>query len=673
MSKRIREQNDTQNAATAPQKEPKKTASTEAQPLALSGAQRAIPVVLFALAIFVTLCFFMQNTGTVGRVINQVLLGLFSFTAYLIPVLLALHAIFYASDVQKKRRLSRLIFSVLTLVFLSSIVYAVEFFGEDAPFTPAKYYTRGMERSGGGFVGSVVAYAITKVFGSVGLIIIALLVLALYVTFFFSKEDSTLVRFALKCLTAILTFFSLIERGIKWLLSGGERRKERKRERSVVQQQRELLDDEFFDVDNGLAELQIPALGISEVRDARSVEANPTLREKVIHGDTVHTSPSYTSPLEETVGESEYEAFVIDPTIQTDTAAQRRGEMPIPSESDTADAPKVSTSQAEAPARTYTPEREKPSQQTATREAPTQSASVGVGRATGISGIQDFDAGDVFTSDFDPFDIERNRALARRGALEQPKEGTAALHESIEDITEEQIERMRRRQEFERRKAQVRAQSEAPETSFTFDLGTPTAQSPAELELPESYAPSADVSQKPKISSFTFDLGTQNASAASAGADVFTVTIDKTPKAPESSRAYTAEAESTPACADSASPLSGESFDFSTPAEDDDPFRRIADLVARGEHPELARRETAEAISQQPKPDAPNTQTAPEDVSPIGTILREFETEQGLRSEGAPEVRPFIPGEWTTSGFHEQNARPTLEVRREIIEEPSSS
>ena len=55
MSKRIREQNDTQNAATAPQKEPKKTASTEAQPLALSGAQRAIPVVLFALAIFVTL------------------------------------------------------------------------------------------------------------------------------------------------------------------------------------------------------------------------------------------------------------------------------------------------------------------------------------------------------------------------------------------------------------------------------------------------------------------------------------------------------------------------------------------------------------------------------------------------------------------------------------------
>ena len=672
MSKKIQGRNDRQNAANTPPKEPKKAPPAEGEITTLKGAQRAVPVVLFALAIFVTLCFFMENTGTVGRVFNEVLLGLFSFTAYLIPVLLMLHAIFYASDVQKKRRLSRLVFSVLTLVFLSSVVYAVEFFGQDVPFTPGEYYTRGTERAGGGFVGSVVAFAITKVFGSVGLIIIALLVLALYVTFFFSKEGSTLVRFGLKCLTAVLTVLSLIERGIKWLLSGDERRKEKKRERTAVQQQRELLDDEFFDVDNGLCELQIPALGISQVRDARSVEENPTLHERVIHEDVVHTGASYSSPLEETVSESVYEAFIVDPEIQredapsahtaphaqgvaqaeTATESPLQSEAPSPADNSAPQAPPRAT--CEQP---YTP----PSNASVPpHNEPSRSAPL----------MQDLDAEDVFTSDFDPFDIERNRAFARRTTpTKSAGSSPAAFHESIENISEEEIEQLRRRQEFERRKAQMKAKSEqTPRESFTFDLGTSNGEGSPELELPTAYSPDPEVVPKPKLSSFTFDLGTPHASAASAGADAFTVTIDKTPKTPieesEQVPGYGQSPTASAASSQTAPEGARGSFDFTSCAEEDDPFRRIADLVASGEHPELSRREEPKS---EPKPEL----VRQEDTSPIGTILREFETEQGMRNEDKPEVRPFVPGEWTTSGFHAQNERPTLEVRHEIIEEPA--
>ena len=122
-----------------------------------SGFHKAVPVILVAVAIFITLCFFTQNTGTVGRLFASLLMGLFAGGAYLIPVLLLIHAIFYISDIEEKRLLSRVIFSLVALVTLSSVIYTLGAFGKDLPFTPLEYYASGVNGIGGGFIGSVLA------------------------------------------------------------------------------------------------------------------------------------------------------------------------------------------------------------------------------------------------------------------------------------------------------------------------------------------------------------------------------------------------------------------------------------------------------------------------------------------------------------------------------------
>ena len=79
----------------------------------LRGFHRAVPIVLFAIALFVAICFINQNTGALGRAIAGFLLGSFSIGGYFIPALIAIHAMFYATDVKSRRVLiSRIIFSL---------------------------------------------------------------------------------------------------------------------------------------------------------------------------------------------------------------------------------------------------------------------------------------------------------------------------------------------------------------------------------------------------------------------------------------------------------------------------------------------------------------------------------------------------------------------------------
>ena len=91
----------------------------------LTGFKRAVPIILVALALFTGLCFITQNTGALGNAISNIFLGLFSIGGYFIPFLLLVHAFFYPSDVQRKRVLSRVIFSVITVIAISAMVHAI--------------------------------------------------------------------------------------------------------------------------------------------------------------------------------------------------------------------------------------------------------------------------------------------------------------------------------------------------------------------------------------------------------------------------------------------------------------------------------------------------------------------------------------------------------------------
>ncbi len=249
----------------------------------LSGAKRAVPIVLFALALFIGLCFITPDGVGLGKYIGRFFTGLFSFGGYFIPFLLAIHGIFYPSDVQKKRVLTRVIFSLITLLVLAALLHTIKSFSHDIPFDVSAFYKDGQQLSGGGFFGGIVGYALMKVLGHVGIIIFAILIFALYVVYFFSNGKSALAKAMLFVLDKISAFLnkSKVKKEEKKKLR--EAKKKDAEAPRIAAKHSDLYDDEFFAVDNGMSEFKIDRLGIHETRSQKDVEAHPHLEEKVRH------------------------------------------------------------------------------------------------------------------------------------------------------------------------------------------------------------------------------------------------------------------------------------------------------------------------------------------------------------------------------------------------------
>ena len=385
----------------------------------LSGFQRAVPVLLFALAVFVALCFFTQNTGTLGPLISGVLLGLFSSAAFAVPVMILLHALFYASDYRRGRRLTRLIFSVVFLLMLSCFIYAVTYFGTDVVFDVGEFYRRGRQALGGGLFGGVLGYAITKVFGSVGMIVLAVLVFSLYLTYFFAGESNSVKAFALKVLAGIATVASFVEKKLRTFFKNRKQAREKRIAAQEKQKKSALLHDDFFAVDNGMQELEIEELGILETRSQESIEENPTLHETVYpRGATEDTARA-------------------GARADTSYAFSQAGTSPL---SDTAD-----EEDDRPPIIIDTP-----------RAEDYASGSAGRGNSYGL----DESAESVFTKDFDPFDLTMNRTMAGKASSRaSAAEGKSGVGEYADSLEEEYRQKQKDDQAaaFERKKQEILA------------------------------------------------------------------------------------------------------------------------------------------------------------------------------------------------------------------------
>ena len=385
----------------------------------LTGFRRAVPIILAALGVFCGMCFITRNTGALGRAIAGGLLGLFSVGGYFIPFLLILHAFFYPSDVQKKRVTSRVIFSVITVIAISSLIHAITYFGADFPFSARGFYNNGMQRRGGGFIGGAVTFCLMKIFGSVGVIIIAILIFALYVTYFFAGGKSTISRVLLKILNAVSDFFTGIGDRRKKHRLEKERRAEKKRADALGEKHEDLSDDEFFIADSGLQELSISELGIKVTRDDSDLEREPALRDRVIHEKEITVS-SENPPAEE--------AFV-----KTEKPKRR----PINLDYSTTDSVhNLSVSVDDA---AFTERCDDIIYDEPTRKSGEESAE------------------DVFGKDFEPFDFKLNQELAAKpsskaATVNAAPEGICELSDPIYDITEEDIEKARQRADFEMKK-----------------------------------------------------------------------------------------------------------------------------------------------------------------------------------------------------------------------------
>ena len=146
MTDNINETNGTQGAA-----QEEGGAKKAAEQVEIKGFLKAVPAILLALSLFITLCFITGETGKFGSFISSALKGLFSYMAYSIPVLIALHALFFFSDVRRRKILFRIVFSTVTLITLSMIAYIIPNLTSELVFTPGEFYENGKMNIGGGW------------------------------------------------------------------------------------------------------------------------------------------------------------------------------------------------------------------------------------------------------------------------------------------------------------------------------------------------------------------------------------------------------------------------------------------------------------------------------------------------------------------------------------------
>ncbi len=400
----------------AKQKQKKEGAYAE-----LTGFRRSIPLILLAIAVFISLCFIMQDTGALGRAISKLLLGLFSIGGYFIPAFLAIHAFFYASDFKKKRIITRIIFTCITVFTISALTHAISSIGEELYFDAGLFYSSGIELQGGGFVGGLISFLLTKLFGTVGLIIIAVLIFSIYLAYFFVGGKAVFSRLLLKILNAISDFFALLDKKRKKNKENKAEKREMQKRSAIVEAQEDLVDDDFFEVDNGLQELVIADLGIKESRDAKESERNPHLQERVFHKSTV------TDDTPNREKQRTYDDFGL-------------GNNAAHSFNDATENPFTKK-------KSYVPNENDI-----------------VYDAEETSSFEDASAEDLFGSGFEPFDLKINEKLSTKpsskGTVTAAKpEGISEIKRPINDLDEDDIERARQRADFEMKKrAAIEAQ-----------------------------------------------------------------------------------------------------------------------------------------------------------------------------------------------------------------------
>ena len=459
----------------------------------LQGFHRAAPILLIALAAFIVVCYCTAENGVLGNAISYVLMGLFSAGAWAIPVMLVIHAIFYADDLEKGRIPSRIIFSSITTVIISMVEYAITFSKNAPDGNPVTYF---VEQRAGGFIGSALAYLMVEIFAWWGLIIIAVTVFAIYVAYFYSGSNSTVSKVFYTVLEYIARFLALIERGIVDLFGLCKDFIAEKRQQKIEDKQTELLDDDYFDADNGLASFEIKELGIKETKRPEVFEETPTLHSKVHIKSAVKEAPQEkketpaeaTAPLKETVTPKPRRS--IDFSYSFDHLKSEP-------------AKKEEAPREEAPA---------------TEKRKTDRTAFGLDEC----------AENVFTKDFDPFDFNAAEKIATRMSSKAPiREKIVPMFGEavdINDITEEDVRRFNEKEALAKKLAAERAIREQRVREFEERKAALIRQSSSASRPTPTSAP---ITQEPEAKPTHYTPTFTGYSSHSAKEDIFTVKENK--------------------------------------------------------------------------------------------------------------------------------------------------
>ncbi len=152
---------------TAPEREPEQLVIPSTRII-----HQIMPAILALAAIYVSVCFLLSgSTGIFGAWLKSVLYGLFSYGAWLVPVILVIRALMWKNDADSRCLGARIAFSILCVIGVSMLVDA---FMTGAPegFSLPALYKSGAELVGGGVVGGLITNALMSLVGMAGTLII---------------------------------------------------------------------------------------------------------------------------------------------------------------------------------------------------------------------------------------------------------------------------------------------------------------------------------------------------------------------------------------------------------------------------------------------------------------------------------------------------------------------
>lgn len=152
---------------------------------ALSGAWLIITAVLLGIFTYGT------AQGLVAGFINDAMFGLFSITAYFVPVVIMAISI-YVFRVKRTNNLTlKLGLSILSVVFIAALVML--FWQDDLPKI-SSLWGYGIENMGGGVLGGTVAILLKNLFGKAASVVIILVLLAVCLCFIFRVSFTELLE-----------------------------------------------------------------------------------------------------------------------------------------------------------------------------------------------------------------------------------------------------------------------------------------------------------------------------------------------------------------------------------------------------------------------------------------------------------------------------------------------
>ncbi len=163
----------------AKKKSARKNQPSKKEQMSNSLQKRAI--IILAVAVL-TLFIALINGENVWTWLHNLLLGLFSFAAYLVPIVLGLYAVMLARDKETRKANIRLLECSAFVVMLMSLVYtfAADVEAENYAHSIATAYTQGKSLNGGGVLGALLGYPAELAFGDVGAKIILILLVAVF-------------------------------------------------------------------------------------------------------------------------------------------------------------------------------------------------------------------------------------------------------------------------------------------------------------------------------------------------------------------------------------------------------------------------------------------------------------------------------------------------------------